>query len=371
MLLSLCSSLPHALPARVKVAVIGAGVAGLRCAEQLASAGCDVHVLEASDGVGGRVRSDLHPEGFILDRGFQVFLDFYPEARLALDLASLELDNFIPGALVLGKEQRPLLIADPRRYPQALFATVLSPLASARDKLALALAIIRLKFLDLEQIMTREEYTTQVYLSENVGLSAGLISSFFQPFLQGVFLSPLTRQSSRMFDFVVRAFVDGSACLPRHGIGAISEQLATSAMDAGAVISLDRRVCRLETGHLADCRAHTVHLSDGGALECDALVIATDQPSAERLLDKTEDEVGEASQERTAAASTVLYFALDGEPPVSEPILLLNAEAQLDGCTINNIRLSQKKISFSEFACSCEAGLEKKWPVGAFCDVTS
>ena len=56
---------------RTQVAVVGAGVSGLVCAKVLAEYGLDVLVLEASDGVGGRVRTDVS-DGFLLDRGFQV-----------------------------------------------------------------------------------------------------------------------------------------------------------------------------------------------------------------------------------------------------------------------------------------------------------
>ncbi len=53
------------------VVVVGAGLAGLACALHLHEAGARVRVLESSDGVGGRVRTDL-VDGFRLDRGFQV-----------------------------------------------------------------------------------------------------------------------------------------------------------------------------------------------------------------------------------------------------------------------------------------------------------
>ena len=53
------------------VIIIGAGLAGLSCARVLHQAGVPYVLLEASDGVGGRVRTDL-VEGFRLDRGFQV-----------------------------------------------------------------------------------------------------------------------------------------------------------------------------------------------------------------------------------------------------------------------------------------------------------
>ena len=62
-------------------------------------AGAGVVVLEAGDGVGGRVRTDA-VDGFLLDRGFQIFLTSYPEAQEALDYPALDLRPFYAGALV-------------------------------------------------------------------------------------------------------------------------------------------------------------------------------------------------------------------------------------------------------------------------------
>ena len=36
---------------------------------------------QASDGPGGRARTDVHPEGYLLDRGFEILLTGYPEVR--------------------------------------------------------------------------------------------------------------------------------------------------------------------------------------------------------------------------------------------------------------------------------------------------
>ena len=55
------------------VAIVGAGLAGLACAQDLTRAGVECTVLEASDGVGGRVRTDAI-DGYLLDRGFQILL---------------------------------------------------------------------------------------------------------------------------------------------------------------------------------------------------------------------------------------------------------------------------------------------------------
>src|SRR6202521_1265859 len=66
------------------VLIVGAGLAGLCCARELQAKGVSFQILEASDGIGGRVRTD-EVDGFLLDRGFQVFLASYPEARRLLD----------------------------------------------------------------------------------------------------------------------------------------------------------------------------------------------------------------------------------------------------------------------------------------------
>ncbi len=79
-----------------EVVIIGAGMAGLSCAHHLQKAGIPFRILEASDGIGGRVRTD-EIDGFLLDRGFQIFLTSYPEAKAMLDYAALDLQPFYAG----------------------------------------------------------------------------------------------------------------------------------------------------------------------------------------------------------------------------------------------------------------------------------
>jgi len=75
------------------VLIVGAGLAGLGCARRLAEAGVSCQIVEASDGIGGRVRTD-QVDGFLLDRGFQVLLSAYPEAKRVLDYGQLDLKAF-------------------------------------------------------------------------------------------------------------------------------------------------------------------------------------------------------------------------------------------------------------------------------------
>ena len=110
------------LPARVDVAIVGAGLAGLAAARHLHAKSFNVAVLEAQDDVGGRVRTDI-VDGFRLDRGFQILLTAYPELKRQVDLDALDLHNFDPGALVMMRG-RSYAVTDPFRAPRGVLSTV-------------------------------------------------------------------------------------------------------------------------------------------------------------------------------------------------------------------------------------------------------
>ena len=338
-LLAPCNAL-GAVVAPPSVVVVGAGVAGLRAAHVAAEAGATVRVLEASDGVGGRVRTD-RLDGFTLDRGFQVFIEDYPVARRVLDYDALRLHRFWPGALVLDGAER-AAVSDPLRRPQDTLKALLSPVGTPLDKLLLGLLILKLRSQPPERAFDQrpdgaeEEPSTEAYL-QRLGLSAPIIDGFFRPFLQGVFLSPLSEQSSRLFEFVFSVFSSGAACLPADGMGAVAEQMA-SRLPEGSV-SLNTRVAALEAGP-------ALLLEDGTRIECDAVVLAVDAPAADVLLgtvgggdggggggggglgggDGGGDGGGLGGDAR-GRSSCCLYFGFEGAPPVADPLLLLNSRA--------------------------------------------
>src|SRR6266498_1292553 len=138
--------------------VVGAGLAGLSCARHLADHGVNATVLEAADGVGGRVRTDV-VDGFLLDRGFQTLLTAAPEARGLLDYRALELHPFEPATLIR-IDGRFVKVTDPFRQPLAAVTALLAPVVVTRDKLRLALLRRRALHEDLSTMLARPESPT-------------------------------------------------------------------------------------------------------------------------------------------------------------------------------------------------------------------
>jgi len=253
------------------VYVVGAGLAGLRCARRLHDQGVAVTVLEAGDGVGGRVRTD-RVEDFLLDRGFQVLLTAYPEAAEALDYGRLELRPFDPGAIVRTGGKL-VTVTDPFRRRSAGLRTLLAPVGTLGDKLKVASLRRRVVAGSLEELFARPETTTREALAAD-GLSDTIVDRFFRPLFGGVLLDRELGTSSRMFEFVYRMLALGDVSLPARGMGAISEQLA-GGLPADRV-RLGRRVTAVGHG--------SVLLADGERLPARAVVVATDGPTASGLL---------------------------------------------------------------------------------------
>lgn len=205
-----------------KIHIVGAGVSGLIAAKTLEAQGYKPVIIETTDTVGGRVKTDI-VDGYQLDHGFQVLLDAYPKTQEHLDFKSLELQNFLPGATIFsnGKAQT---IGDPLRDASLLFSTLTASIGSIFDKLKILKLNSALKKKSIESIFETKTTTTLEYLKSK-GFTDAIIDQFFKPFFSGIFLEPDLKTSSRMFEFVYKMFGEGLAVLPKSGIGAIADQL--------------------------------------------------------------------------------------------------------------------------------------------------
>lgn len=288
------------------VIIIGGGLAGLAAARTCAQAGIAPVVLESAAEVGGRLTTD-HVDGFLLDRGFQVLLDSYPEARRVLDFDALELGRFAPGALIHrgGSFGR---VADPWRDPLAGARSLFSGAFTPSD----AWRMLRLRsdaILSLEGEPSEDGEVSAARALHARGFSDRAIESFFRPFFGGVFLDAQLTAPVQWFEFLFGMFATGSATLPSGGMQAIPRQLAAR-LPAGSVRT-NTRVRGIRDG--------AVELASGEVLKARAIIVATDARHAAVLVPGT----------RTPAwnSCATLYYAAS-KSPVDGPLLVLDGDGR-------------------------------------------
>ncbi|GAA2991357.1 NAD(P)/FAD-dependent oxidoreductase [Streptomyces fulvorobeus] len=296
--------------------VVGAGLAGIACARDLSRAGLRVELLEASGAVGGRMRTD-RKDGFLLDRGFQVFNTAYPQVKRRLTLKDLRLRPFTPGVLAHTSAGR-VRIADPTRRPGSAGWLLPGRALTARDLAALAVLSARDALLPAGLLKRLPDRTTSAALTR-AGLSSRAVDDLLRPFLSGVFLEEGLGTSARFFHLVWRSMARGTLCLPAEGIGAVPRQLATG-LPVGTL--------RLESP-VSALTDSGVLLQNGGERPASTVVVATDAATAARLLPGLPVPGG-----RTV---TTYYHATDTSP-LAEPTLVVDSgSAILNTCVLTEV----------------------------------
>lgn len=297
-------------------------------------------VLESDSAVGGRVRSDITDDGFVLDRGFAVFVEEYPRSKELLDYDALELGRFLPGARVkLEGRERLASVSDPLRRRRDVLRAIASPVGTPRDKLRLAPLFYAVMTKSVEELFAMEETDALSCLRDTYGFSEGFVDSFFAPFLEGIYLAPLECQSSRMFHFVMKMVAVGSTSLPLGGMQAVADQLGDTARGLGAEI-------RLGSGANSVTRVEDDDDDDGGTREylveidsqergkrtvrAKCVVVATDVHVAGNILrDAIVPGSGtEAPPPPTQRTVGCLYYGFRSPAPLADPILVLNGEGR-------------------------------------------
>lgn len=215
------------------VAIIGGGLAGLNAALKCKQAGRSVILLEASDAVGGKLRTDRDDEGFLYDRGFQVYFTAYDEFPAGL-LSKVELCDFDPGAHIVGQG-----IINRKKPVDTLFSRAATTLDLLR--------LLRLNQVSRGWESFAKHQTTREFLTE-FGFSDRAMNKFFSPFLGGIFLDRKLSVSAKQFLKTWHYLSSGRTVIPRNGIAQLPAFLAAEAgldaelrlsCPAGAVVPTD------------------------------------------------------------------------------------------------------------------------------------
>jgi len=205
-----------------KVYIIGAGISGLVAAYELETVGYRPIILEASGSIGGRVKTDLK-DGYLLDRGFQIFLTGYPEAKRYLNYDTLNLKYF-DGDMVILRTDGTLHVTDPLKNPAGIISMAFSKVGNLKDKLKLLQIVANVMRKSDEEIFSQPDISTEEYFLAK-GFSPEFIFNFLNPLYRGIFLEEKLNTSSNMFEWVFKMFNKGKSAVPELGMQEIPNQI--------------------------------------------------------------------------------------------------------------------------------------------------
>lgn len=306
------------------VVVVGAGLAGLRCATGLVDAGLDVVVVEAADAVGGRVRTD-RVDGHLLDRGFQVLNPAYPRVRADIDVDALGLQAFGRGAGVMRDGGRSL-VADPLRHPDRLRDTLRSGFVTPGALLALARwAGPALGPVDR---LVRTDHARWHETLDAAGVRGPVRAELLERFLAGVILEDDGSSASAYVRLLVRAFALGTPGLPSDGMAALPAQLADRLGDR---VLLGAPVLSVQTQD-----GLGVVRTEAGALRARQVVVAVGGHDAAGLVDLPP----------VATKGLVTWWFSTDERPTDLDMLILDARSDAGGL-VNTAVVSNAAPSYA------------------------
>ncbi len=251
------------------VLIVGAGVAGLRCAQVLNAAGIRVTLLEASDRIGGRVASDV-VDGFTIDRGFQVINPAYPQVGRALDLAALHLARFSPEVVVASEASRTRL-GDPLRAPLSGLRSLVAGPGTRTGRLRFGMLAARLGLGNPRSWNISASESAAQWLSA-CGVDEPTLRELIAPFMAGVLLEADLETDAKTVALIIRAFLRGRPAVPMQGMAAIPAQMAKRLTDTTMLMN-----CRV-----TKISATTVE-STHGAFRGDRVVLAVSAGAGEDL----------------------------------------------------------------------------------------
>ena len=310
---------------QVEVAIIGAGLAGLACAIELQKNNINFQIFEASDGVGGRVRSDVI-DGFILDRGFQLYNPSYPEGKRLLNYDALDLKPFIPG-VAIRDNKRLRIVVDPFRAKGFRLNLLKDIPGNPLSYLGLLRYFLSYLVTSDAQIATTKDISASDSLIKS-GVRGNLLEKLLRPFLKGVFLESELKTSRKFLDVVLKTFLRGIPSVPAQGMQVISDQLASKLpMEK---ISLNMKIIKIEGNKLQ---------TENEEIIAKKIVVATDPTTAISWLNL---------EEKIMHTVTTWYFKADqrvAELVKGKPILFVDASN--NGPLANAVVLTNAASSYA------------------------
>lgn len=274
----------------VDVLVVGAGLAGLTCAFELADAGRNVLVLEAKDHVGGRTASWLE-DGMPVESGLHRWLGFFQRLPGLLERAGIDVNE-----ILCWEDEIEIIVPDggpsgvigmaPVHKPLRTIGGLLgnNDLLSPAEKAALALFFADGLRTYVSNPTSLDKQTVSGYASRH-RVDERAIRRLLEPLTAGIFFLPPERYSAfAFFGFLA----PGVPRLHRVRLGAfmggmtevMTGPLAKAIENQGGTVQTGSEVTRL----LYDAGRVTGVEASHGTYRSSHVVLATSLVPAQRLL---------------------------------------------------------------------------------------
>jgi len=320
-------------PKPARIAVIGAGIAGLTAAYTLQKRGFAVQVLEREETAGGRMRSEQHGE-FVIERGAQFIASSYRNMRaLAAELGIADLIEPLSDTRNAVLRDGEFVLTD---Y-EGLGALRKSRDLSLRTKLRL-LGLAwplwrnwkRLDFYRPERAARLDTESASAYVERRFGRET--VDYLVEPAFAGTFTVLPEEMSKAFLLSTLATILKGFRLLSfRGGNGVLTRTLAER-----VPVRLVAEVERVEAGD----KGVTVRIAGEKASRFDAAVVAVPGSAVLRLC-PTLTEGERAFFEGVRYASSIIAFVLAGEealPPFYGAGMTRSEGVRLYGMAVENAK---------------------------------
>ncbi|HSQ64057.1 MAG TPA: protoporphyrinogen oxidase [Polyangiaceae bacterium] len=319
------------------VVIVGAGISGLTCAWSLRDSGARVTLLEASDRLGGNIRT-YREQGFVMDAGPDAWIATKPEATaLAKELG---LDKELIGTR---PEYRRVYVAHDSRLhpmpegvvlgvPTRVWPMVTTRLFSLGGKARMGLE----PFVRARDFSGDEDESVGDFVDRRLGREA--TERLAGPLLGGIFAGDVRRISVRAafpqllgleqkHGSLVRAMRKNRRPAKKNGEGPqsmfISLRGGMSGLPDALAAAIDgkvevRRNARIVSVEPKDGR-YAIRLEGGETLDADALVLAAPPHATARLVERLDAEASRLLGEIRCGSSAAVFLGYRRED-VAHPL---------------------------------------------------
>ena len=339
----------------MRLAVVGGGIAGLAAAWEGLQQGADVVVLEASERLGGKIRTE-RADGRVVEHGPDSFVAYRPAALALIRELGLEEDVISTRGtrkvfLHSRGRMHPLPDGMGMVLPTKLWPFVTTGTLTPWDKLRAGFDLV------LPRLLGDDDVSIGAFLGRRLG--RGIVSKFADPMIGGIYGSsvdelsldavlPSLRTNEREHrSLMLASLAQGrskrmtpGAGSPfrtlRGGLGDMVDRLVTELIRLGADLRTGVAVSGLE-----DHPDGTRVVFEGGSVTADAAVLATGPAGAARLLATAAPQAAAALEAIPLASTTVVtlaYAETAFAAPVTSHGWLEAGEAPVSGITISSAK---------------------------------